>query len=405
MKRLIQNIKANNLINYFLMAYAFVLPLSRAGIVLFSLLLILLWFIEGDLKEKFSKLKNNKFAIAFFIFILFNIISLLWVESQNIKEAIRYIVKYWYMLVIFVIFTSMKKEYVNKILIAFIVGMSVSIVISLGAYFEFWEFKRATASNISPFMHHIEYSIFLAITSLVLVCKAIHQDKKSLKILFAMLFIVSVITLFLTLGRAGQLSFVVTIFVLLLMQIKKRVKETAIILIIFISSIILAYNYNSLFHNRIEAGKKDIDKLINKQDYSTSWGNRVGAMIVAKEIFLENPLLGVGIIDNMDELKKIVNEKGNEKLKCIDSPHFMHFHNQYLDILTKKGLVGLLIFLSLFYFLLKSHSNIDEYKNLRIILSVVFLVGFIAEPLLHQQFTMALFAFFSGLVVSYQTFY
>ena len=393
----------NRLINYILILYAFILPLSRAGIVLFSLLLILFWFIEGGLKEKFFKLKNNKFAIALFVFIIFNIISLLWVESYNIKEAIRYIIKYWYLLVIFIIFTSMKREYIDKILIAFIVGMFISITISLGAYFEFWEFKRATVENISPFMHHIEYSIFLAITSLLLIYKTIYQDKKNLKILFAILTLLSIITLFLTLGRAGQLAFVVTLFVLLLMQIKTKIKEISVAFIVIISFIFLAYNYNNSFHNRIEAGKKDIDKLITKQDYSTSWGNRVAAMIVAKEIFLSNPLLGVGIVDNMNELKKIVNKKGNEKLKCIDSPHFMHFHNQYLEILTKKGLIGLFIFLAVFYFLYKSNSKIDEYKNLKIILLVVFLVGFVAEPLLHQQFTMALFAFFSGLILSFST--
>ena len=43
----IKQINYNQTINYLIVAYAFILPLSRAGVVFFSALLTLLWILEG----------------------------------------------------------------------------------------------------------------------------------------------------------------------------------------------------------------------------------------------------------------------------------------------------------------------------------------------------------------------
>ena len=99
-------VKINNIINYIVLIYAFLLPLSRAGIVLFSVILMTLWIFEGALKKKFQTIFKCRFTLSIIIFILFNILSLLWVEEQNIQEALKYIKKYWYLIIIFPIFTS-----------------------------------------------------------------------------------------------------------------------------------------------------------------------------------------------------------------------------------------------------------------------------------------------------------
>ena len=137
-------------INYMIVIYAFLLPLSRAGIGLLTVSLIVLWFAEGNLEKKFSLVLKSKVILALFIFFLFNIISVFW--TDQILETLQYIKKYWYFLPVLVIFTSLKKEYITQVLSAFILGMCISEILSYGVFFEVWEYKHATPENPSPFI-------------------------------------------------------------------------------------------------------------------------------------------------------------------------------------------------------------------------------------------------------------
>ena len=66
-----KQINYNQTINYLIVAYAFILPLSRAGVVFLSALLVLLWILEGDFKKKYLLLSQSKVIQALLAFILF----------------------------------------------------------------------------------------------------------------------------------------------------------------------------------------------------------------------------------------------------------------------------------------------------------------------------------------------
>ena len=91
-------ISYNKYINYLIIIYAFILPISRAGIVFFSALLTILWILEGDFKKKYLLLSQSKIILTILIFILFNIFSVLW--SDYMLQSLEYIQKYWYFLVL-----------------------------------------------------------------------------------------------------------------------------------------------------------------------------------------------------------------------------------------------------------------------------------------------------------------
>lgn len=154
----------SKIINIIIIFYAFTLPLSRASIVFFSFVLIVLWLLDNTQKQKYRLILHSKVIVALFVFLLFNLLSLLW--SDDTANAFDYMLKYWYFLSIIVIFTTLQKAYVLKVLSAFIMGMFISEIISYGVFFELWQFKHAYPENPSPFMHHIEYSVFLAFTSI-----------------------------------------------------------------------------------------------------------------------------------------------------------------------------------------------------------------------------------------------
>ena len=384
-------------LNYIAVGYALVLPLSRAGVTIFTALLILLWLLEGNLKQKLYILKKNKVVLSIVAFLTFNFISLLWTNSP--LEALNYIRTYWYVLPIFVLYTSLDKAYIPKVLSAFISGMLISEIISYGVFFEVWLFKHATIENPTPFMHHIEYSVFLAFTTLTLLSKIFNTPSIKLKLFYAIFFTTMSGNLFLTEGRTGQISFILGLFVLALVSFKNKVKALAIAVILSVTLLTVAFNISTTFKNRIEIAKSNIENIITKEDYCTSLGGRVGAYISAKDIVLESPMLGVGIIDNMDEFRRLVDEK-YPKMGCIKS--LPHMHNQYVQILTQLGFIGLGLFLWIFYNIAKISLHKGEFYYIKYSYLTVLLFALIPEVLLHRAFSLTLFALIIGLLLAKQ---
>ena len=107
----------NDYVNYFILLYAFCLPISKAGISLSVIIIFLFWILEADFKRKYFEIKNNYFILAIFIFILYSFIAVLW--SSDKIFALEYVKKYYHFLIIPIIFTSLKKEYIDKVFSSF----------------------------------------------------------------------------------------------------------------------------------------------------------------------------------------------------------------------------------------------------------------------------------------------
>ena len=384
-------------LNYLIVAYAFVLPLSRAGLIAVSILMILLFFMEGNTKKHIEMIWSNQTNRAIILFVLFNFISLIWVSEENKLEAFRYMSKYWYLLPIFIIYVSLKREYLIRVISAFLLGMLISEIISYGVFFEIWQFKHATPSNPSPFMHHIEYSTFLALTALLLLNRIFNEGDIKFKIFYSIFFITVTGNLFLTNGRTGQISFMLGLVVLGFMSFKNKLKAFFITILLLFLIATSAYQLSNTFKERVAIGKNDIVKVLDKKDYCSSWGARIGFWVVAGDILKDNFLLGVGEIDNMTQFKILVSEKYPE-MQC--NTQLPHYHNQYLQILTATGLIGLLFFFYMLYTIYKIDVQVARYKNIKIIFLTLYLFGFIAEPLLHAQFSMLLFSLMVGLLLA-----
>lgn len=395
-------IRQNNLtqwINYVAIALAFVVPLSRAGISFFCALLILLVLLDKDFKNKFKTLLYfNDIVKAISIFLIFNIIALIYTSYENLLSAIDYVSKYWYLLSIFIIGLYITQENIYKAISVFILGLFISELISYGIFFELISYKNVLPNNPTPFMNHLDYSIFLAFTSLLLLARLIYEkDSTKIKFLYLIFFISSTTNLFITGGRSGQVAFFITLMVLFFSIFKNKFKAFILSLSLGVFIFTVAYNYSYLFNSRVNIAFNDISQVTKSQDFCSSWGMRAGAIIIASDIVSEDPIFGVGIADNIKDLKDII-KNDYPNLQCMD--WYMHFHNQYLQIITQTGIVGLLIFLYIFYSMYKTQFENNEFNVIKTILLGVFLVGFIAEPFLHKQFSMMLFSLFVGILVA-----
>jgi O-antigen ligase len=247
-------------------------------------------------------------------------------------------------------------------------------------------------------MHHIEYSVFLAFTGLILLGRIFTEKDMKYKILYIFFFTTVSGNLFLTAGRTGQLAFVIGLFVLALISFQNKLK--AFIVSFVLSTIIvgMAFNLSTTFHDRVIMGKNNLVNVVENASYCTSLGGRVGAWIISKDMIKENPILGVGIIDNMKDFHSIIDNKYPE-MKCMHQS-FMHIHNQFLEVSTQMGFIGLLIFISIFYMIARLPIRENQYKNIKYIYVTILMFSFIPEVLFHRQFSMALFALIIGLLLA-----
>jgi len=107
----LKKISIENYINYLLVLYAFVVPISRAGISILTALVFILWLFTDNFKLCIKKFKSNKIILYLVLYMCFAILSLLWTDDVN--SGINYIRRYWYFLPILVMATTLKKEYMK----------------------------------------------------------------------------------------------------------------------------------------------------------------------------------------------------------------------------------------------------------------------------------------------------
>lgn len=380
--------------SYLLIVFGFFLPLSVAITNIIVALITINWLIIGDFKKNFFELKNNKIIIAIVSFILLYFIGLLW--TSDIEWGLHMIKKELKLLLIPIFMIFIKKEHIKYYIIAFLLAISISEFISYLIWFDLIEpFKNATKINPTPFMSHISYNPFLVIgvyllSYYVLFDKAIGTKKKFLYTFF----IVSMsINIFITGGRAGQVMYFFMIMILFIQYYNKNIIKAILIGPIIISMIFFtAYNSSKLFKDRVDRAYVEIIDYENNKNSSV--GLRIVFTINSLKIIKDNLLLGIGTGDFKKEYKNI-NEANTPSL-----PNTVNPHNMYILILVQFGLVGLIIFLSIFYYQIKYaiNSNNNFIKKFGLVLPFLYLVIMFSDSYLLGHYTTMLFVFFSAIL-------
>ncbi|MCP4767181.1 MAG: O-antigen ligase family protein [Gammaproteobacteria bacterium] len=152
--------------------------------------------------------------------------------------------------------------------------------------------------------------------------------------------------------------------------------------------ILLSASYSlPVVEKRIDRGLDSVNDYFASEDYRdrsrlSSFGVRMELWKTAWNIFLENPLMGVGV-----GRFKVTAEANSERYQVNDVvKHKKYAHNQYLATLATRGLPGLILFLMVMLIPIyiamtaKSHTRDSRVTRLSIIfICLIYLIGCIAE--------------------------
>jgi len=367
--------------------------ISRAILVL----IMLVWILSFDYKKLFLKVKNSSFIILMMVFVLYQLCTMLW-TSTPLSEEHTYFENYFLWFAIPILSYVLKKEQIPTIITGFLLGMAISEIIAYGMYFEFWTINGQGASYPSPFMHHTAYSVFMAFSAILLINRLYSSDYNyKEKIIMGIFFVTISGNLFISQGRIGQLAFAIAIFTAGIMHFHLRFKTLLFSFILVASIFTAAYYASPMFKERIQMGVNDV-KNISAGNLNTSWGIRVAYIILGTEIIKDYPLFGVGIGD-MQQIAKIYMDQNRTSLPDVFKASLpkSHFHNQYLMILIQSGVIGLILFLAIFYTLFKLPIENPEIKRASMLFVIILLIVFISDPFLLVNQVRALFLLFASL--------
>ena len=311
----------------------------QAGLL--YLAVILIWFIgTHDLSFAITQLKINKFYILPILF-----------------------------------FAFIRVEYFKYYVLAFILGAIVNFV---WTYLMFFNIIDNHYSNLIINQSEHAFLIFLTIISLFYRLVK-YEDKLVYKILiiFIILFLSSNVFL---LKKTQIVSYVIVLFVAFIYLYRKDIVKILIFSLTFLSIFLIGINFlfptvkYQLLHEL-----DGVQKAIQKQDFTNSMSARLGVAYYSLQVIEDSPIFGYGTGDHAYEVKKAIN---NSELKNIDSKSYdiligtlitgkhVTLHNTFLQVLVQYGIIGLLIFLNIFYQILKFTRGETNIYSLLIVSSV-----------------------------------
>jgi O-antigen ligase len=326
------------------------------------------------------------------LFLTFIFISLIW--SSDTHEAINQIRLYGYWILIPILAVSLKKEWLPNLITSFLLGMFVNEILVYGIFFDFWQIKGHTHSDPTPFMNHIQYSVLLATTAIILLNRLLStrytlRDKLAILIFF----LTTTINLFITAGRTGQIAFLISIALAVVIHYRVNIKSFIIFLMISFTIFTGAYAFLPVQKQRVTATLSDIS-MQEKGIYYTSVGLRNGFWIIAYDAFQESPVYGSGLGDYKYATKEALSKNHYTfETEAVNFFFVSDYHNQHLMILVQLGLIGFSLMIWFIYKLYSLNIKDKEMKELSILTLTVFFISAFGESLWIAQFPIILFIF------------
>lgn len=350
------NTYANHLIVIFAFSVPTLISVRRISVVL----LIFLFLVRGRVIHHLATVMRDPLVASFALYFLVHVVWLIGSDEQ--LSAIKSVHDASFLLFVPLFATFLDKVYVKRVVGAFILGMFVSAAFSYGIFFGMppsilHNGTHGVASNPTPLWHHIPYSYMLVMVSIIILYKIIRIEVSGIKILpLILLFLFFSINIFILEARTGYILF----FILTLMVVAYHfkfgtIKSLIIASILMLATFILVYSSSDVFKKRVDLTVDSSESLLSDKNYNTSIGARVGMVVYATDIILENIILGNGTGDDVSEVRKRIAETNNES-KSGYVRHMAHTHNEYISSLLQFGMFGFLVFLNIPFQMLRYSS-------------------------------------------------
>lgn len=353
------------IINFAVTLFFLSIFIVKGGYNIVPALLILLGLGYGIYalikKVRFNLSSTDKLLIYSYLFYFFIFVLSLIFNDGKIREL-----DYPSRVLLFIpVLLLLFKYPIKTCVLSYSIPLGGIIVVCMALYDKF-------ILNLNPEQNprimHIQggdISMSLGIFSLIIALYAHQKKDVKLTTLSVIGGLCGIVGSLLSTARGGWVALPVLLIVILYIYRHSLSKRFLLTFfgIIMVASIGISQMPNNRIMERINVAQKDIQLYLDNHDGNTSLGARFEMWKSALEMAKEKPLFGWGI-QGATEKRKLDTK---EKIVTGDIGQFTHAHNQYLDDLSKRGVVGLLALLAVLFiplraFMKKLNTTNDEVK-------------------------------------------
>ncbi len=316
-------------ISHFIVVTLFsVMSLQYNGIfkIEFVLTLMIFFYVVGKNIKNRSIVIGNLF-IPLVLFLVYNVISILWTpdKSDGIQGIIDMIEGY---MIYFIIINSgikiVKKHLFDLSKVATYLMLTLSFEIFYNYYLHGFE-KVIHSKNLV----HLgwDYSNFIAVIFVLLIPIALYKylDHEKYHIAYFLIDLLNLLGLLLTLSRGAILGVFVSLFIFIILFVRKRFLFRYGSIVGIIAFIIYKHEKFGYYFSLIK------DKYLNREFLDDH--GRFPLYKLAFERFKENILFGDGIKSSRYMITHFLERSS------------VHYHNFILQIVATLGIIGLILFL------------------------------------------------------------
>ena len=367
-----------------------------------SLVVVLLIILTGfAIAKKQVSFVFEPLFLAFILFYLAYVVGAIATHHPN--EAFHYFERKLSLLLFPLIFSFRYKEPLDlrKITLGMVGGalavFVLGVIHSTQIYKTTHDFNNSFGSVSFSYIHHPTYLAAMTTIVLLFVREGYKQKWKGFSIYFLLgCFILTSLTLLFCFSFAGILFFMLVFAVVILKWIYQRVNRGVFVFFMVLIPLIPILAYKSNIHVQIEMDEAFIDlknylhdpEHVYVRAKENGSGNNIRLLMwtVSTQEFLAHPF-GAGTA-NVDDVLAA-------RLKIHDLDEIasrnLNPHNQYLQVAVEIGIVGLLLFLSIFYLAFKKAKMIRSSVLFWLTLSLLF--NSLFESMLQRQSGVVFYTF------------
>jgi O-antigen ligase len=397
--------------NLALFLFAFFLSVSNS----ISSIVIIFFFISlvnsKNLKTNLKRVIRNKVNQSILVFFLYVLLSYFWKENNFFQDII---IKYSILLLVPLLDILNFKKRDKKVAKYFFIGGVIfnifySIIISslykLRIINNLYFLKIDHYENVfflRGFIDHSNLSVFIAFSIFLLIDYLFNQKKNiRLNIIVFILILIKILFLLNGYGRTG-LFILFALFPIYIMFKKpgkiKLILSISIVTLIILISIsspfierIKTTFYTSQTTSNIEKIKKDAIYMSDSLGYSVKYWEEM----INKDIIWKNEIIKKNEKSSLEKRfliwkkyeehvlnKKWFGEGAGGVKKIVNEQDVKYPHNSYIHIIIEFGIIGLLLFVNIFYSLFKNYVSEEKKNILKLIFPFLFLLCMIINDYL-----------------------
>ena len=367
--------------------YGFLLFFSAKESRFVLILIVVLWIVTGDYKEKFQKIYDNKIALSFVVLIGLFIMGMMWTESMEeggniLKRPLLFLIS---PLIVSMYRKAFLKYFIFSLIAAIVLTSFITVLIHIG-----WS-EIPYSSKHSPFINRGYLGGMLIFGLIYLLLKIeIKKRLSPLNIILVLSIPMVVFSIIAMEARMVYINMILALGIVLLYKIGLSIKSILITLFSMVVFSLLLYTMSTSVKDSVDRTVKvithmDIEKQVLNEEVKrrTSLTCRFEFWYYAYALGKKHFPLGVGTGDGILELERSIGKEKTDKLFARCSGHNtgqFNPHNMYLFVFMQFGLLGIVI---LGWFLYRHLTTALETKSIAyVVLIITTLVAMFSDSIL-----------------------